>query len=80
MDPSPICGSTGATYAKSTQAYLFDNDERFFPGWNLDASFGLCTASWCIMMLTAAGLVASAFVLPEEAGYELIPDAQPELA
>jgi len=57
-------------------AYVYDNDDRFFPGWRLDASFGMCTASWCIMMLTASGLIASAFLLPEEAGYELIPSGE----
>lgn len=58
----------------STQAYLYDYDDRFFPPWQLDTSWTLCTASWSIMILTAAGLVAAVLVLPEEGGYELIPD------
>jgi len=58
-------------------AYLFDNDERFFPGWQLDTSWILCTVSWSIALLTSAGIGAAAYALPEEGGYELIPD-QPE--
>jgi len=54
-------------------AYLFDNDtERFFVGWALDKSFYLCTASWSIAVLAAAGITVSAFVFPPEDGYELI--------
>ena len=57
------------------QAYLYDNDDRFFPGWRLDTSWILCTVSWSVMVLLAAGLSASAFLLSPEGGYELIPDA-----
>lgn len=55
-------------------AYLYDNDsERFFVGWALDKSFYLCTVSWVIATLTAAGISLSALILPSEGGYELIP-------
>jgi hypothetical protein len=55
------------------QAYLFDNDERFFIGWKLDKSWILCTVSWSIAVLSAAFISLSAFVFPPEDGYELIP-------
>jgi len=55
-------------------AYLFDNDtDRFFVGWTLDTSFYLCTASWSIAILAAAGVSLSAYIFPPEDGYELIP-------
>ncbi|KAH8685763.1 hypothetical protein BGZ60DRAFT_523044 [Tricladium varicosporioides] len=54
-------------------AYVFDNDERFFAGWQLDKSWILCTVSWSIAMLSAAFISLSAFVFPSEGGYELIP-------
>ena len=56
------------------QAYLYENDDRFFPGWKLDTSWFLCTASWTIQVLVAAGVIASALLLPHEGGYELIPN------
>ena len=55
------------------QAYLYDNDDRFFPGWRLDTSWILCTVSWSVMVLLAAGIVAAALLMPSEGGYELIP-------
>ncbi|TVY78416.1 hypothetical protein LSUE1_G003709 [Lachnellula suecica] len=54
-------------------AYLFDYDDRFFEGWQLDKSFIMCTVSWSIAVISAAFLSLSAFVLPPEEGYELIP-------
>ncbi|KAG9239660.1 hypothetical protein BJ875DRAFT_86409 [Amylocarpus encephaloides] len=54
-------------------AYLFDNDDRFFDGWQLDKSWILCTVSWSIAILSAAFISLSAFVFPSEGGYELIP-------
>ncbi|EED20384.1 conserved hypothetical protein [Talaromyces stipitatus ATCC 10500] len=54
-------------------AYLFDNDERFFVGWQLDKSFAFCTVSWCISLFCAAAVVVAARTLPPEGGYELIP-------
>ncbi|RQM05586.1 hypothetical protein DH86_00001616 [Scytalidium sp. 3C] len=57
-----------------TRAYLYDNDEeRFFVGWKLDKCFVFCTVSAGITLLSAVGVVISAYLLPEEAGYELIP-------
>jgi len=56
------------------QAFLFDNDPRFWSGWQLDASFSLCNASWVLLVLTALGIAASAFYLPAEGDYELIPE------
>lgn len=55
-------------------AYLFEYDERFFPGWTLDQSWILCTVSWAIQILCAAAVTAAAVYLPSEGGYELIPD------
>ncbi|KAL1975085.1 hypothetical protein VTN31DRAFT_3477 [Thermomyces dupontii] len=55
-------------------AYLFDNDDRFFVGWNLDQSWIFCTVSWCVSLFCAAAVAAAARVLPSEGGYELIPD------
>jgi len=54
-------------------AFLYDNDERFFPGWQLDTSWILCTVSWSLALLTGVGIGAAAYALPEEGGYELIP-------
>lgn len=52
-----------------------DHEDRFFlPGWKLDTSWMLCTASWAVQVLVAAGLVASALMLSPEGGYELILD------
>jgi len=57
----------------SLVAYLFDHDERFFPGWQLDTSWILCTVSWSLALLTGVGIGAAAYTLPDEGGYELIP-------
>ena len=58
------------------QAYVYDYDDRFFPGWRLDTSWILCTASWSAMILLGAGVSATALLLPSEEGYELIPSKQ----
>jgi len=55
------------------QAYLFDYDDRFFGGWQLDRAWVLCTVSWSIAILSSALISLSAFVLSPEGGYELIP-------
>ncbi|OIW23702.1 hypothetical protein CONLIGDRAFT_140595 [Coniochaeta ligniaria NRRL 30616] len=56
-------------------AYLFDNHNRFaIPGWRLDTSWVLCTVSGTIVVLSAVGVAISAYVLPPEDGYELLPD------
>ncbi|CAO1603006.1 hypothetical protein XANCAGTX0491_006600 [Xanthoria calcicola] len=59
-------------------AFLYDNDDRFFPGWKLDISWILCTTSWSVLVVLASGIAASAFFLPSEGGYELIPDTERE--
>jgi hypothetical protein len=56
------------------QAYLFDNEDRFFVGWRLDESWIYCTVSWCVSLFCAGALVFAAHTLPSEGGYELIPD------
>jgi hypothetical protein len=61
-------------HTNTHQAFLFDNDERFFEGWFLDIGWSLCTASWSILILSALGITLSALYLPEEGDYELIPD------
>ncbi|MCJ1438135.1 hypothetical protein MMC27_007522 [Xylographa pallens] len=53
-------------------AYLYDNDDRFFPGWRLDTSWVFCTISWSVMVLTAAFISASVYLVAPEGGYELI--------
>ncbi|KAL8801010.1 MAG: hypothetical protein Q9182_004754 [Xanthomendoza sp. 2 TL-2023] len=59
-------------------AFLYDNDDRFFPGWKLDICWVLCTVSWSILLALAGGIAATAFLLPSEGGYELIPDTERE--
>lgn len=56
------------------QAYLFDNEDRFFVGWRLDQSWIFCTVSWCFSLICAGAIVVAAHILPSEGGYELIPD------
>ncbi|KAH7149637.1 hypothetical protein B0J13DRAFT_621475 [Dactylonectria estremocensis] len=61
----------------SIVAYLFENDDQFtIPGWNLDVSFYLGTTSAAISILTAVGLVLSAYLLPPEEGYDFLEDPQ----
>lgn len=57
-----------------SQSYLFTHNVRFFEDWHLDLSFTLCTASWTILILSAASITLSALYLPEEGDYELIPE------
>jgi len=59
-------------------AYLFDNDDRFFIGWKLDKSWILCTVSWSIAIISAGLISLSAFVMPSEGDYELIPSERYE--
>lgn len=65
--------SSCVTVADLIQAYLFDNDDRFFVGWKLDKSWIMCTVSWSIAMVSAGLISLSAFAFPEEGDYELIP-------
>ncbi|KAJ5235235.1 uncharacterized protein N7469_004403 [Penicillium citrinum] len=58
----------------SIVAYLFDNEDRFFVGWQLDQSWVFCTVSWCISLFCAGAVIVAARILPSEGGYELIPD------
>jgi hypothetical protein len=71
------CGTyfdgNGSTMTDEVQAYLFENDDRFFVGWRLDSSFTISAVSAGISLLTAVGIVLSRILLPEEDGYELIP-------
>ena len=60
--------------AMALMSHVFERDERFFEGWKLDRSFWLCVASWVGSLLVAAGISVAAWVLPEEGGYELIPE------
>ncbi|KAH7068669.1 hypothetical protein FB567DRAFT_247959 [Paraphoma chrysanthemicola] len=57
-------------------AFLFDNDSRFWDGWHLDTCFHLVTASWSILVLTSAGIIASALYLPAEGDYDLLPEQE----
>ena len=70
---SRLVESTGGADQKLRKAYLYDNDDRFFPGWKLDTSWILCTVSWSAMVVLAGGITAAALLLPSEGGYELIP-------
>ncbi|KAL7927860.1 hypothetical protein ACQKWADRAFT_278052 [Trichoderma austrokoningii] len=59
----------------SIVAYLYDHDDQFtVPGWNLDVSWYLGTVSAGISLAIAAGLAASAYLLPPEEGYEFLDD------
>ncbi|KAK5987521.1 hypothetical protein PT974_11652 [Cladobotryum mycophilum] len=59
----------------SIVAYLYDNDDQFtIPGWKLDVSWYLSTVSGAICLITAAGLAASAYLLPREDGYYFLED------
>lgn len=55
------------------QSYLYDNDDKFFPGWSLSHGFFLCTASWVVSFISAAAIALSVYIYPEEGDYELIP-------
>jgi len=57
----------------SIVAYLYDNDEQFFPGWKLDQGWILCTVSWSVAVISAGLIGLSAYVFESEGGYELIP-------
>ncbi|PHH76303.1 hypothetical protein CDD80_1645 [Ophiocordyceps camponoti-rufipedis] len=59
----------------SMVAYMFGHDEQFgVPGWHLGASWYLATFSAVVCVFSAAGLVASAYLMPPEGGYESVPD------
>jgi hypothetical protein len=56
------------------QAYLYDHDNRFFVGWELDKSWILCTVSWIVMLLNGLFVTIAAYVLVPEDDYEMIPE------
>lgn len=58
--------------AMALVAWVYDWDDRFFHGWNLDISWIFATVSWAVTVLIAASLTLSAFVLPSEGDYELL--------
>ena len=64
----------GGEILRQGQAYLYDNDKRFFVGWELDKSWVLCTVSWSVLFFDTLGLVCAATFLPKEDDYEPIPD------
>jgi hypothetical protein len=70
---TPIENLNNTRLTPHSQAFLYDHNERFFPGWQLDTSWILCTVSWGLAFLTAIGMGTAAYMLPEEGGYELIP-------
>ncbi|GAB7358797.1 hypothetical protein MBLNU230_g4022t1 [Neophaeotheca triangularis] len=63
--------------AMALVAYLYDHDNRFFVGWELDKSWILCTVSWTVLLFDIIGVVGAAFFMPSEDDYEPIPDAPP---
>ena len=58
----------------NSQSYVFDHDPRLFSGFHLDSSWSMCTASWTLLVMTALGISLSAYYLPAENDYELIPE------
>jgi len=60
--------------AMALVAALYENDKRFFVGWELDKSWVLCTVSWVVLLVDAIGVTAAAFLLPRDDDYEPIPD------
>ena len=70
---SPSASRSVGTHGLRFQAYLYEHDNRFFPGWQLDSSWILCTVSWSVMILLSAAVTTAALLLPSEGGYELIP-------
>lgn len=59
--------------AMAIMVITFDKEDRFFVGWKLDASWIYCTISWSVLVLSSAAIMLSAWILPAEDGYELIP-------
>ncbi|KAI9805671.1 MAG: hypothetical protein M1833_005164 [Piccolia ochrophora] len=69
-----LLGSVVQCAGMAIVSYLFEHDEKFFAGWKLDLSWIMCTVSWSVLVLCAAGISLSAYALPSEGGYELIPN------
>lgn len=62
--------------ANVVQAYLYDHDNRFFVGWELDKSFILCTISWSVMLVDALAILSAGCCVPKEDDYEQIPEPE----
>ncbi|KAF2482795.1 hypothetical protein BDY17DRAFT_299179 [Neohortaea acidophila] len=73
-----LLGSISAAQliAMALVAYLYEHDNRFFVGWELDKSWILCTVSWIVLLVDALAVVGAAVLLPKEDDYELIPEPQ----
>ena len=54
--------------------WVFEHDGRFFDGWRLGRSWVLCTVSWVVEVVIAAGIGSASWWMEEEGGYELIPE------
>jgi len=66
-------------FCMSTVSYLYDYDHQFsVPGWQMDWGFTWCTFSWVVSISLAVGISLSAYFLPSEGGYELIPSERSE--
>ncbi|KAM0693078.1 hypothetical protein Q7P36_007635 [Cladosporium allicinum] len=74
LAPLLLVVSGAQLVAMTLVAYLYDHDNRFFVGWSLDKSWILCTVSWIVMLLDAAGVLSAAFLLAPEDDYEAIPE------
>ncbi|KAK4899492.1 hypothetical protein LTR17_019141 [Elasticomyces elasticus] len=75
---SPMLGFVAAAQliAMALVAYLYDHDNRFFVGWELDKSWVLCTVSWTVLLVDMGGILVARYLLPREDDYEPIPDTQ----
>ncbi|KAK4540151.1 hypothetical protein LTR36_009737 [Oleoguttula mirabilis] len=66
--------AVGQLIAMALVAYLYDHDNRFFVGWELDKSWILCTVSWSVLAIDTVGIIAAKLLLPKEDDYEPIPE------
>nr|POE56236.1 hypothetical protein CFP56_50780 [Quercus suber] len=66
--------AAGQLVAMALVAYLYDHDNHFFVGWELDKAWVLCTVSWSVIVVNVVGLLSAVFFLPPEDDYELIED------
>ncbi|KAK5133742.1 hypothetical protein LTR08_007392 [Meristemomyces frigidus] len=66
--------AVGQMIAMALVAYLYDHDNRFFVGWELDKSWILCTVSWIVLAVDTLGVVGAKLLLPKEDDYEPIPE------
>lgn len=68
-----LCAA-GQVLTVALVARLFEVDDRFFEGWRLGGAWALTVASAALQCGAIVGLVAAKWYLPEEGGYELIPN------